>query len=147
MTAWPSVKAALVGLVPSLSGWSSVAVYSGPVVTGDAPTEFFTVGYVPGEDFGGIYEQARGPGDLPVEEGTVRSELVCSSGSARDMPMVEARAFALVDALQAAVDRDPTLGVLRQGSTVALAVDVQPQQLTSGAVQRLAVTLTYSALV
>jgi hypothetical protein len=117
------------------------------VVTGEAPTEFFTVGFLPGEDNAGSYEQDRGLGDVPVESGTVLAELVCSSGAASDMPTVEARAFVLMDALQAAVDADPTLGVLRGGSSASLAVDVQPAQTTSGAVQRLTVTLSYVARV
>jgi hypothetical protein len=144
MTAWPQVKARLVALAPTLTGWSAISAYNGPVVSGEAPTDFFTVGFVPGEDFGGSYEQDRGLGDIPTESGTIRCELVCSSGDT-DMPAVEARAFALVAALQAEVDRDPTLGVLRHGSTVTLAVDVQPQQTTGGAVQRLAVTVNYLA--
>ena len=144
MTAWPVVKGRFAVLAAGLSGWSQVSVYNGPVVTGEAPTEFFTVGFVPGEDFGGSYEQDRGLGDVPQEVGTVRSELVCSSGDT-DMVTVEARAFALVDALQAAVDADPTLGVMRSGSTSALSVDVQPQQTTAGAVQRLVVTVSYIA--
>lgn len=144
MIAWPIVKNRLVALLPTLTGWSITSVYNGPVVTGDAPTEFVTVGYVPGEDFGGSFEQARGLGDLPEETGAIRSEIVCSDGDT-DMPTVEARAFELADAWQAEVDRDPTLGVLPQGSTTSLAVDVQPAQTTGGAVQRLTVTLSYFA--
>lgn len=146
MTAWPTVKNRLVALLPTLPGWSGVPVYNGPVVSGDAPTSFVTVGFVPGEDFGGSYEQDRGLGDIPTETGTIRSELVCSDGGT-DLPAVEARAFALLDAWQSEVDRDPTLGVLRQGSTSSLAVNVQPSQTTGGAVQRLTVTLTYVARV
>lgn len=145
MTAWPLVKARLAALAPTLTGWSGVRSYNGPVVTGEAPTEFFTVGFVVGEDFAGSYGQDRGAGDMPMESGTVQSELVCWSGAATDMPVVEARAFALVDALQAEIDRDPTLGVLARGSTSSLSVDVQPAQATSGAVQRLTVTLSYLA--
>lgn len=144
MTAWPSVKSRLVALLPTLPGWAGVSVYNGPVVTGDAPTSFATVGFVPGEDFGGSYEQERGAGDAPLEVGTVRTEIVVSDGGT-DLPAVESRAFALMDAWQAEVDRDPRLGVLRQGSTSALTVDVQPSQTTGGAVQRLTATLSYTA--
>jgi hypothetical protein len=138
------VKARLVALLPTLSGWSGVPAYNGPVVTGDAPTEYATVGYVKDEDFGGSFEQDRGLGDVPVENGTVRTEIVCWTG-ATDHPAVLARAFVLYDAWQAWVDGDPTLGVLKQGSTSSLSVDVLPAQTTGGAVQRLAVTLTYLA--
>jgi hypothetical protein len=145
--AWPVVKARLAVIADGLSEWSATSVYNGPVVTGDAPTEFFTVGFLPTDDAAGSYEQDRGLGDVPRESGTVLSELVCSSGAASDMPTVEAHAFSLLAALQTAVDADPTLGVLRQGSTSSLSVDVQPAQTTSGAVQRLTVTLSYVARV
>lgn len=144
MTVWPAVKNRLVELLPTLAGWDKVSVYNGPVVTGAAPTTFLTVGFVPGEDFGGSYEQDRGLGDAPLELGTIRSELVCSLGGT-DLPAVEALAFELMDAWQAEVDRDPTLGVMRQGSTSTLTVDVEPSQTTGGAVQRLTVTLSYTA--
>jgi hypothetical protein len=60
-----------------------------------------------------------------------------------DLPTVEARAFALVDAWEAEVSRDETLGVLSSPSSSSLAVDIQPLQTNAGATQRLVVTLTY----
>ncbi len=143
--AWPVVKRRLVVLLPTLPGWSQVAVFNGPPVTGDAPSDYCTVGYVPGEDFGGSYEQTRNgtawQGALE-ETGTIRSEIVCATGDV-DLAAVEARAFALADAWEAEISRDETLGVLYPSSTSSLAVDVQPVQTTSGAAQRLVVTLTY----
>lgn len=143
--AWPLIKRRLVEHLPNLPGWSQVAVYDGPPVTGDSPTDFVTVGFVRGEDFAGSYEQTPPVGPWSMEEaGTLRSELVCATGDT-DLPGMELRAFALVDAWQEWVTADPKLGVLNPSSTASLAVDVQPQQTTAGAVQRLVVTVSYLA--
>jgi hypothetical protein len=144
---WPLVKRRLVALLPTLDGWSTVAVYNGWRVTGDSPAEFCTVGYVDGEDFGGSYEQTRngeaGWQGALEESGTVRCELVLWSGD-DVLPELEARAFALVDAWEAEISRDETLGgVLPPSSSASLTVDVQPQQKGDGPVQRLTVTLSY----
>lgn len=145
--AWPLLKRRLVVLLPTLPGWSAVAVYDGPPVTQDVPTDYCTVGFVVGEDFGGSYEQTRnGEGGWQgalTEVGTIRSELVCSTGDV-DLVAVETRAFDLVDAWEADISRDETLGVLSPASSASLTVDVQPLQSTAGASQRLTVTLTYS---
>lgn len=146
MTAWPTLYARLLVRLPQLAGWSAVELFDGPPVTGDVPTDYCTVGFVLREDFAGSFESTAGPGDLTVEVGTLRSEIVCSTGDV-DLPTVRARAFALADAVRAEVARDPTWGVLPQGSSSSLAVDVEPGQTTSGSVQRLTVTLSYTALV
>lgn len=151
-TAWPLVAARTVAMVTellaSVDGWDKGRVYDGPPVTGDAPTSFVTVGFVLGEDNAGSYEQTRnGDGGWQFalqETGTVLSEVVCSTGDV-DLPTVRARAFALVDAWEAAVSADETLGVLGPSSISSLSVDVQPAQTTAGAVQRLTVTLSYLA--
>ena len=149
--AWPSVKARLVELLPQLlpvvPGWAEGAVYNGPPVTRDAVPSYVTVGFVVGEDFGGSYEQTRnGEGwqGALEEAGTIRCEVVCSTGDV-DLPTVEARAFAFVDAFDALIAADETLGVLPPSSSASLAVDVQPAQTDKGAVQRLTVTLSYFA--
>lgn len=144
MTTWPRVKARLVEHLPTLTGWSAVTMFSGPPVAASAPAAFVTVGFVYGEDFAGSFERVRGLGDIDEEHGTVRSELVCSTGKT-DLATVESAVFALADAWQAWVDSDPTLGVLPSGSTSLLAIDVQPTQDGSGASVRLTVTLTYIA--
>lgn len=144
MSAWPLIVDRLLVLLPTLPGWSQVAVYDGPPVTADAPTSFVTVGFVLDEDNAGSFEPLPTLGDLDEESGSVVSEIVCTTGDV-DLPSVRARAFALFDAWKDAIERDPTLGVLSQSSTTSLTVDVRPAQTTSGAVQRLAVTLGYLA--
>jgi hypothetical protein len=144
--AWPLVKRRLVELLPTLDGWDAVEVYDGPPVTADVPSDYVTVGWVLGEDIGGSYTQTRdGQIRTSLEEtGTIRSEVVCTSGET-DIAEVETRAFALVDTWEAEVSKDETLGVLDPSSTSSLAVDVQPLNQTTGATQRLTVTLTYFA--
>lgn len=144
MAAWPSVVARLVAHLPTLPGWAGVEVFDGPPVTQAAPTDYVTVGFVVGEDFAGSYEQSR-PGAFDVEEvGTVRCEVVCTTGDV-DLAGRRARAFALVDAWEAWTTANPTLGVLNQSSSASLSVDVEPQQSGSGSTQRLTVTVSYLA--
>lgn len=144
MPAWPLVRNALVTTLPGLPGWSTVTVYNGQQVTADAPADFVTVGYVPGEDFAGSYEQTRPAGWGTEETGTIRSQLVSQDGDA-DLAANEARAFALVDAWESWLTADPTMGVLEQGSTASLSVDVEPVQNTAGSAARLIVTVSYLA--
>ncbi len=145
--AWPRLLDRLVVLLPTLPGWSGVVVYDGEPVTSEYPPEYVTVGFAPGEDFGGSYEQTRnGDGGWQgalEESGTIRSELVVWSGDSDQLPAHRARAFALVDAWEAEVSRDERLGVLGPSSTSSLAVDVQPAQTGDGSAQRLIVTLSY----
>jgi hypothetical protein len=68
MTAWPLVLGRLLTLLPTLSGWTGVAVYDGPPVTADVPIDYVTVGWVPGEDFGGSFEQVDEPGGMLTRE-------------------------------------------------------------------------------
>jgi hypothetical protein len=71
------------------------------------PREYVTVGFVDGEDFGGTFEPIAGLGDVLEESGTVRSEVVCWTGDV-DFPAMRARAFALFNAWNAAVQDDVT---------------------------------------
>lgn len=144
MAAWPLVRDRLVAVLPTLPGWTGVTVQHGQQVTGSAPGDFVTVGYVPGEDFAGSYEQTR-PGAWNVEEtGTVRSQVVSASGDT-DIAAREARVFALADAWEAWLTANPTLGVLSASSTASLSVDVEPVQNSAGAAARLIVTVAYLA--
>lgn len=144
--AWPVVVGRLVAVLPTLPGWSGVAVYDGEPVTGDNPTDFVTVGFVPGEDFAGSYEQTRnGEGSWQgalEETGTVRSRLVSTTGDV-NLTARRARVFALADAWEAWLMADPTLGVLGVSSTSSLSVDVEPVQNSAGSAVALIVTVSY----
>lgn len=139
--AWPTVRARLAAALPAVVG-ASVTVYDGPVVTGDSPSAYLTVGYQPStdEDSAGSYEQTQtGPsGYLSEETGTVLLELGAITGDST-VPS----AFATADAIHSWLQANQTLGVLSPGSTSSLAVEVLQAQTTAGAVQRLLLTLSY----
>lgn len=140
---WPLVVERLVALLPTLDGWASVRVFDGPPVTSETPEAYCTVGFVVDEDASGGFEhELSRDGFFLFETGTVRCELVTQTGAV-DLPSMRARGFALVDQITAAITADHTLGVLSPDGTATLAVDVQSEQTTAGAVQRLPFTLRY----
>lgn len=142
-TQWPVLAARLVEVLPTLPGWEQVAVFDGQPVTGDVPTSYCTVGYAGLEESAGSYETARAGNGFQIEEsGSVRCELVVSAGDT-DLTAVRTEAFALVDAIEAAIREDQRFGVLPPASTTDLVVDVVPFQSTAGAVQRLPFSVTY----
>lgn len=145
-TQWPIVHARLTQILPTLTGWDGVEVFDGPAVTGDAPTSYVTVGYAQDEDSAGSFTKERAPliDGLDEETGAVRCELVVWSGDA-DLGPVRAHAFDLIDALDAVVSADQTLGVLMPSSTARVVVDVLPVQNQSGVVQRLPFSVEYLA--
>lgn len=144
-TQWLLVRNRLVEVLPSLPGWPGPEhTYKGRPVTGDNPRSYVTVGYVSNEDNGGTVSQARSRNGFQQEEsGTVRGELVLNHGTA-DSSELEATTFALLDSLEELLRAQTApLGVLPQGSTVALSFDVQPVQNSSGAAVRVPFTIDY----
>ena len=140
-TQWPVVHGRLVNLVRSL--WPDVEVYGEPPVTSDTPRTYCTVGYALGEDSGGGYSTTKAGSGWQVEEtGRIRCELVAVTGEA-DLATVRLRAFARMDELEEAIRADQTLGVMPQGATAELEVDVVSVQTESGAKQRLPFTVNY----
>lgn len=142
---WPTVHAALVALLPTLTPAPQVT-YDGPPVTGDAPLTYATVGYVFGEDSGGDWRTDT-TNSMQIEEaGSVRGEIVAATGSA-DIATVRAQAFAIASAFEAAVRADRRLGgALSAQGTATLRFDVVPAQTTSGAAQRLPFSLDYTTV-
>lgn len=141
--AWPSVRAQLAAQLPTILG-DSVTVYDGPVVSGEAPPSYLTVGDTPSSDdeAGGSFTQEVGPdGYVVVETGTVLCELAAVSGDA-SVPDV----FTSFGLIAAWVQADMTLGgVLSPGAGTRCMVSatVLEAQTSSGAVQRLLVTFNY----
>lgn len=135
--AWLTVKNRLVAALPAVVG---AKVYDGPVVTGEHPTAYVTVGWSPAEDndAGSFDPDVAQDGFSSTETGSVVCEFAAVNGSAR-MP----NAFAMLSAFAAWVQADMTLGVLTQGSTCALSVRVVQAQTTAGATQRLIVSVNY----
>lgn len=140
--AWPNVRGRLAAHLPTLLG-AGVTVYDGPVVTGDSPAAYVTVAHQPSSDAedAGRYAQTLGPdGFRATEVGSVLLEFAAVTGDST-VPS----AFGMVDALQAWVQKDQTLGgLLVTGSVVTISVDVLQAVNTAGAVQRLLASLDYT---
>lgn len=143
--AWPIVKARLASALPAVVG-STVTVIDGPVLSGNNPTAYLTIGHQPSveDETAGSYEQTRTPlgGFVAEETGTILMELAAVTGN----PQVP-DSFTTADAVHAWVQADQTLGVLTPGSTSTLSVEVLEAQNRAGAVQRLLLTLTYNTRV
>ncbi|NUO97477.1 MAG: hypothetical protein HOW59_06060, partial [Nonomuraea sp.] len=56
--AWPSVRSKLAASLPGVVG-AGTTVYDGPVVSGDAPSRYLTIGYQPSrpEEDSGLFQQ------------------------------------------------------------------------------------------
>jgi hypothetical protein len=139
--AWNRVRNHLAATLPGVVG-PSIATYNGPVVTGDSPNSFLTIGTAPSasDTISGTFEQDVGPdGYSATERGAVVCELAAVTGST-DIPDV----FTTFDAIAAYVQSDMTLGgTLTPGSTVSAIATVVEAQTTAGAVQRLLITINY----
>lgn len=138
--AWPAVRAALASQLPPLL--PAVSVYDGPVVSGDSPTSYLTIGYAPSAtgDATGTFDQENGPDGYAVTEtGGVLMELAAVTGDT-SVPSV----FDAFDVIASHVQADMTLGgALMPGSVVTCAATVVEAQTTSGATQRLVITINY----
>lgn len=140
--AWPSVRAHLAEALPGVVG-AGVTVIDGPVVSGENPSSYLTIAHQPSnpDDPSGTFEQQVGPdGYAAAETGDVRCELAAARGDAT-VPDV----FAAFDAISDYVQGNQTLsGVLQPASVVTVSADVVQEQTTSGAVQRLLITVSYT---
>lgn len=140
--AWESVKEHLVTGLPAVVG-TSVEVIDGPVVKGNSPSAYITIGHAPSADdvTAGSFTQDVGPdGYSASESGTVVCELAAVTG-ATDIPSV----FATFDAIATWLQDDMTLGgILTADATCTAAANVVQAQTTVGAVQRLLLTISYT---
>ena len=140
--AWESVRAELVAALPAVVG-PSVKVYDGPVVTGENPPSYITVGHSPSatDESAGTFTQDVGPDGFDVAEtGVVICELAASTGSTT-VPSV----FATFGAIAAWIQADMTLGgTLSANATCTASANVVQAQTRAGAVQRLLLTINYS---
>jgi hypothetical protein len=139
--AWPLIRDRVLSAVPPLL--TGVTVWDGRVVTQAKPASWLTVGYQPStvEDSAGSYEQSPSQvgGYAAEENGTLLMEAGARTGSTETPD-----AFGIADVVHGWVDGDMTLGgLLPQGSTASVAVQVVEAQQKAGAVQRLLITLTY----
>lgn len=146
MILWPTVKARLVAVIPTLPAFASSTVYDGPTPSGDSLPSWVSVGWQPStpeDPSAGSFEQSPAPdGFSAQEDGSVLIEVGSTTGD----PVVP-DVFALADALAGWVQQNQTLGVLSANATASVSAEVLEAQSTAGATQRLLVTLTYSTLV
>lgn len=151
MILWPIVAQRLVTLLPTLSGWSGVAVYDGASPgqgSGVAPSLFAVVGAAdPEGDAGDFSHTPRGADYRVREEGRVRCEVVAWTGEASEAAFIaqRARVFALLDPVEAYIRAHPDLGVLRPGAASQLAAAVYPTYITKGTSVRALVTVSYES--
>lgn len=150
---WPTVKNRLVTVLVSWDGYvastdpaalaTDVLVFDGPLVSGDDPTAFITVGWQHStdEDSAGTFEQSEGPdGYMVTETGSVLCEIASITGDSA-IP----NAFVIYEALANYVQANRTLGVLDPTALTSLSCEVVQAQNSDGAVQRLLVAMEYQA--
>lgn len=138
---WPVVQQRLVELLPSLLG-DDVLVYDGPPLSDRGANNYVTVGWSESGDSGSFT-----PTDEPVtamraETGVVVCEFVVWGGD-ETLPAYRTTAFEYVDALEQSLRDDERIGVLPPSSTTSLAADVVSAQDSTGATQRLVVSVNY----
>lgn len=128
--------------LPAVVG-PSVKVYDGPVVTGENPPSYLTVGHVPSasETGAGTFTQDVGPdGYSASESGTVACELAASTGST-----VIPNVFTTFGTISSWMQADMSLGgILTEDATCTAAANVVQAQTKAGAVQRLLITISYT---
>lgn len=144
---WPLLVTRLVALLPTLSGWSGVAVYDGAPDSADpggtASVVYCAVGYVEDEQGAGrATQEPSGDGFFDGETGEVRCELFSGNGDG-DMAAARTAGWALFDALKESIRADRTVGVLPHGSTASVSADVITGK-QAGAGQLLVISLTYT---
>jgi hypothetical protein len=143
---WPAVVDYLLTLLPSLPGWSQVAVYDTDPVTSDAPAWYAVVARTSDDNTSGNYVRLIEPSGLINESGTVRVHIVTRTGNP-DPASVRFDGFTLLDALEDALVADQDLGgVLGPLGTVDLTVDIQSVAGPGGVAQSLIVSVNYTSL-
>jgi hypothetical protein len=114
----------LAALLPTLPGWSSVAVFDGPPIAGNDDSIYVTVGMSTASPPARRRRRRRAAGSSTTR--SARSSANSSSIRAARMCRGPRAGFALYDALDASVKADRTLGgVLQGGATSALSYEVQ----------------------
>lgn len=131
--------------LPTLTGWSGVTVVDGPLLRGDGPNRYLTLGFVADDPspFSSFVPVAEAQGDLR-ESGEFASLLVVGADSvaaARDAALL------LLGAWASWLTRDRTLGGKVLGDSEAhLSVDLTAAiNRQSGGIARARVAVTYTA--
>lgn len=141
---WPLVAGWLAAKLPTLPGWGAVQVFDGLPSSGDNPSLYATVAYVPDGQGVGTFSKTRADdGFRWIEQGDVRNQLVSTGGDA-DIEPYSVDVFTLADALEAEIRSNRTLdGTLSTDSNVDLTVEVVEVQNSRGTAATLVLTLSY----
>ncbi len=140
---WPLVVAGLASGIGDRVTYG-VSVLTGPVVSGDSPGAYVSVGYLPSQpesNAGGFIQSIDTSAAWSWQEsGTVAVEVAALTGSST-LP----DAFTVAGLISGYLAEDQTLGgLLSTDATVTTSCDVTNAQTTSGAVQRLILTISYT---
>lgn len=139
---WPHVVQYLVDTLPTLPGWDQVYVSDGPMNTRADPGDVALVGHVT-DDTAGSFTLLHEYDYLMTEDGVVRVELTCKTG-ADSLVLMRTRAFVLLDALDAHLRADQTLGgLLTNGVSAWLSAGDVLSVVGSGAAQNVVCTVSY----
>ena len=152
MSYWPVVQQRLVALLPTLTGYADVVIYDGPPLSEAGAKKWVSVGWSSLGPLGGA--RGNGAGDsgsyedvdetvdaLWAERGNVACEFVVWSGDETALPAHRTACFDLVYQLQRKIRADQSLGI---GLTTSnLSAEVVSAQDSSGAAQRLVVSVNY----
>lgn len=143
---WGDIHDALLAKLPTLQALSGWSVFDGYPVTGAAPLNSVTVGFVTDEG-AGTFQQSRDTSGFAVAEvGTHRSMIRCNTGGTNPQTTRD-RAFAAFADWQQWIMEDQTLGgLLSEQTEITLAADVSAVQDTQGSATGLLVTLAYQTV-
>lgn len=140
--AWPLVRAYLAANLPTVVG-AGVLVLDGPVKTGENPLAYLSLGAAPsatGDTNAGIFRQEVSPDGFSASE---LGEIVCELGAVTGLSTVP-DVWTTFGLIAAWIQADMTLGgTLTHGSTVTITANVAQAQTSSGAVQRLVISVNY----
>lgn len=144
-TQWPHVKQWLVDTAIGLPAFADADVAAGIQATYSAASKYMAVGAVMNEDNAGTFQRQQVyDGSVWSETGEVRSLVVAQSGDA-DGSQQETAAFAMVEALDAAIHADRRLGgLLSADAEVRTSTDVLVISNADGTATALVHVLTYT---
>lgn len=148
MSQFSTVTSRLLTLLPTLPGWSTVAVFDGEPIAAVDGLDYCLVGYSE-PDGEGRFRRGAFTADLSrvgnafeEEVGAVACELSCNTGD-DDLLAVRTRLEALCDAVRTSLRADRTLGVLPRGSVATFSADLYGTKNVHGSGVSALFTISY----
>lgn len=127
----PLIKAGLVGLFPTLPGWTGFVVYPGQPPTDYPGDNYCTVGYNTDGQAGAYRIEQDGSGYRWIETGSLMCELTSKVGD-DDLSIAETLVQVALDGVDEAVRADRRLGVLSPEGTASFTVTDLPLMSPDG---------------